>query len=75
MLGVGAGMTVLSGMGIWSRVKLGYHTWAQVIGGGLLGQVLGHSARIAWRANPAWDGFVQRWIDWAWSLTLGRILA
>ena len=51
----GTAVTVYWAAGVWSRVKLGYHTWEQVLGGVAFGAALAWGWRSAWKANP-WIG-------------------
>ena len=56
--------------GVWSRVELGYHTYAQVWGGVAFGWLISSIWRGLWLYNPALEGWMQGWIDRIWALGL-----
>lgn len=60
--------------GIWSRVELGYHTYAQCLGGIALGTVCAVGWRGLWETHPGWEGPFQLLVDTIYTLTLGRVL-
>lgn len=57
---------------MWSRVRIGYHTLAQV----LVGATIGLSGGVAWRwmwdnkvvGLGSWEGVLQGWIDRAFGM-------
>lgn len=52
--------------GIWSRVKLGYHTPEQVVGGVIFGMGLAMGWRSIWRNNEWVRDGLARLIEWVW---------
>lgn len=53
--------------GIWSRVKLGYHTPEQVVGGVIFGAGLAMGWRSIWRNSEFVRNGLAGIIDWTWS--------
>lgn len=50
--------------GVWSRVKLGYHTYPQVFGGMILGGMLAASWRGAWENREVVRSTVGSLVGW-----------
>jgi dolichyldiphosphatase len=61
--------------GIWSRVKLGYHTPEQVLGGVVFGAGLAMGWRSIWRNNEWVRNSLAQIIDLAWSEGVKAVLS
>jgi dolichyldiphosphatase len=60
--------------GLWSRVRLGYHTVAQVLVGAIFGGLLAAAWRWGWELNRGWlRGSLQSVIDQVWAISGGRV--
>ncbi|EIW73422.1 hypothetical protein M231_01947 [Tremella mesenterica] len=49
--------------GVWSRTKLGYHTWPQCLGGIFFGAALAWGWNSLWIGQPSLEGNIQTLID------------
>lgn len=58
-----AAVTAIASLTLWSRVELGYHTVAQVLGGTSVGVVCALAWRGIWDAYPAIGTGLQAAID------------
>jgi membrane-associated phospholipid phosphatase len=56
--------------GVWSRVKLGYHTYPQVFGGMLLGGLLAAGWRGTWEGSELVRGTVGSLVGWGMRLLI-----
>ncbi|TXT10684.1 hypothetical protein VHUM_02189 [Vanrija humicola] len=57
-------LTAVCALTIWSRVELGYHTVAQVLGGGVVGAVGAVTWSTLWNSVPAIETTLQSAISW-----------
>ncbi|KAL7420184.1 hypothetical protein Q5752_005150 [Cryptotrichosporon argae] len=66
-------LTALWALTLWSRVELGYHTPAQVVGGAAFGLAGALAWTAAWRSNPWLESALAEVIDEVWMRTVGRV--
>ncbi|WRT63397.1 uncharacterized protein IL334_000302 [Kwoniella shivajii] len=58
-------------LGLWSRKELGYHTWEQVLGGGLYGTLLALGWKSLYKNYPVIGNSIQGLVDAVWSKVFG----
>jgi len=61
----------ITGLGIWSRVELGYHTIPQVVAGAAVGALSALAWSALWTAEPQLEGQIQHIIDSCVKVVLG----